>query len=76
MNVYGIPGLVLDIENWWGEDWLKVMFGTEIGWVMHSWVRLMEMGSRCQLGGHLSTSPGVSFRMITTTGTMNHKGRL
>lgn len=33
-------------------------------------------GKSCQLGGHLSTTPGVSFRTITAMGPMNHKGKL
>ena len=30
----------------------------------------------CQLGSHLSADPGIQFRTITTSGPMNHKGRM
>lgn len=33
-------------------------------------------GKSCQLGTHLSTTPGVSFRTVTQSTATNHKGRL
>lgn len=35
----------------------------------------MNVGKSCQLGTHLSTTPGVSFRTVTQSGATNHKGR-
>jgi hypothetical protein len=32
-------------------------------------------GKSCQLGNHLSTNPGVSFKTVTQSGATNHKGR-
>lgn len=33
-------------------------------------------GKSCQLGSHLSTDPGVSFRTVSQSTATNHKGRL
>lgn len=33
-------------------------------------------GKSCQLGSHLSTTPGVSYQTVTQSGATNHKGRL
>lgn len=33
-------------------------------------------GKSCQLGSHLSTDPGVSFKTVTQATASNHKGRL
>jgi NAD-dependent SIR2 family protein deacetylase len=33
-------------------------------------------GKECQLGSHTSVNPGISFRTVTQSGAMNHKGRL
>jgi hypothetical protein len=35
----------------------------------------IHKGKSCQLGSHLSTSPGVSFKTVTQSGATNHKGR-
>lgn len=35
----------------------------------------LHKGKSCQLGAHLSTSPGVSFKTVTQSGATNHKGR-
>ena len=36
----------------------------------------LHRGHGCQLGSHLSTTPGIKFRTVTQAGAMNHKGRL
>jgi len=33
-------------------------------------------GKACQLGSHLSTTPGVKFKTVTQSTATNHKGRL
>jgi len=35
----------------------------------------IHRGKSCQLGSHLSTSPGISFRTVTQSTATNHKGR-
>lgn len=35
----------------------------------------IHKGKSCQLGSHLSTSPGISFKTVTQSGATNHKGR-
>jgi hypothetical protein len=36
----------------------------------------IHKGKSCQLGSHLSTSPGISFKTVTQSGATNHKGRM
>lgn len=36
----------------------------------------LHKGKSCQLGSHLSTTPGVSYQTVTQSGATNHKGRL
>lgn len=36
----------------------------------------IHRGKACQLGTHLSTTPGVRFRTVTQSTATNHKGRL
>lgn len=36
----------------------------------------VHRGKSCQLGSHLSTSPGISFKTVTQSGATNHKGRM
>lgn len=36
----------------------------------------LHKGKECQLGSHLSVNPGISFRTVTQSGAMNHKGKL
>lgn len=36
----------------------------------------LHKGRECQLGSHLSATPGIKFRTITQSGPMNHKGKL
>ncbi len=35
----------------------------------------MHRGKSCQLGTHLSTTPGVSYKTVTQSTATNHKGR-
>lgn len=35
----------------------------------------IHKGKSCQLGAHLSTSPGVAFKTVTQSTATNHKGR-
>lgn len=35
----------------------------------------IHKGKACQLGSHLSTTPGVRFRTVTQSTATNHKGR-
>lgn len=35
-----------------------------------------NVGKSCQLGTHLSTTPGISFRTVTQSAATNHKGKL
>jgi len=36
----------------------------------------MNKGKSCQLGTHLSTTPGVSYKTVTQSSATNHKGKL
>jgi hypothetical protein len=36
----------------------------------------LHKGKSCQLGTHLSTTPGVSYQTVTQSTATNHKGRL
>ena len=36
----------------------------------------IHRGKACQLGSHLSTSPGISFKTVTQSSASNHKGRM
>lgn len=36
----------------------------------------IHRGKACQLGTHLSTTPGVSYKTVTQSTATNHKGRM
>jgi len=36
----------------------------------------LHKGKSCQLGTHLSTTPGVSYQTVTQSSATNHKGRM
>lgn len=36
------PGLVLELDDFWGELWGKVLFPEGIGWVNAGWVEILQ----------------------------------